>query len=267
MSSFLIPFYRGSMGKSKVEKVAYFFGWFLLGPINVSLGHLKNRLKKRNSSGAAPGQRLLVANSVGLISLILKLDGEITSEKITRAASLVLKAYKLSSDSLSSLESLFKQFLGSSLDFHGLVNTLPQLIGKDQKKRNLVFKLLVYISNSVSGSGWDTKLLFMRVADCLKVPLSGRVVLINDRPGNIETGTGTGLTENTFYLRFLELDPCCDTQQIHRQYRKIVKTVHPDLYPKASEDVRQARITAMQELNRIYKYLVIDTVRGLNNRV
>jgi len=242
------------MSNNKVEKIAYFFGWFLLGPLNLSLEHVKKKLKKRSLGSVSSGQRLIIANFAGLVSLLLKLDGGPTKKSISRASQLVCKAFRLDENSTSPIESLFEEFLGSSLSFDGLVATLPNLLGDDQKNRNQLFELLVYIVDNVSGLKWEKKLLLLKVADSLNVPLGARKILLGG--GHSRATDKRGFNRRNFYLQFFGLHVDCDREQIHRQYRRIVKTIHPDLYPDVPMDVKKARMTAMQELNRLYQYLI-----------
>ena len=241
------------MAGNSVEKIAYLFGWYLLGPLNVALKSVKRKFQQVSSSEDNRAKRLVVANIVGLLALMSKFQREDPGQKIPDMSGLVCRAFKLDDRACSSVESLFRQFAGSSVSFSGLLNTLPMLIGEDQKTRNLVFELLVYINESILGLDWEKKLLLLRIADGLCVPFSARKgLVISGFPGK-ETKSNDKLA---FYRAFLDLRRNCSNHELHARYRKIVKSIHPDLHPDEPDDVKQARIAAMQELNGIYQHLL-----------
>ncbi len=246
-------FVRVRMAGNSVERIAYLFGWYLLGPLNVTLKSVKRKFQQVSSSEDNRGKRLVVANVVGLLALMSKFQREDPAEKIPDMSGLVCRAFKLDYRACSSVESLFRQFAGSSISFSGLLNTLPELIGEDQKTRNLVFELLVYINNSILGLDWEKKLLLLRVADGLNVPFSEREGLVTSGFPGKETKSNDKLE---FYRAFLDLRRNCSNQELQARYREIVKSIHPDLHPHEQDDVKQARITAMQELNGIYQQLL-----------
>ncbi len=248
------------MGQNRVEKVAYLFGWFLLGPLNVSLESVKKKFKKRSGSGTGSAKRLVVANIVGIVSLMMKFRDTEYPQRISDAANLISRAFKLDDTGLSSVESLFLQFRESSLNFCGLASTLPELIGRDQKSRNLVFELLVYTSDLIPGLKWEKKLLLMRIADNLKIPYSRRGVLIKSE--SVMQGQRDNCDRLMFYLSFLELPGNSSSRNLHARYRKIVKSIHPDLHPNEPDDVRQARIAAMQDLNTLYHFTLKNISRN-----
>ncbi len=243
------------MVMSKVEKIAYYFGWVILGPINMSLSRMKKKkVERRPDNRLGSRKRLLVANVIGLISLLLKLDGRVTPEQVRKITGSIVKSFKLDSNVRSSLESIFCQFLKSSLSFEGLVETIPGLVGKDQKSRNLVFELLVYTVDSVSELGWEKKLLLLRLAHRMGIPFTCKKVLLDHEYSN--KLDCDNCDDKLYTMFFLGLDENCSRNEIHKQYRKIVKTIHPDLYPGESTELQRARITAMQELNKLYQDLV-----------
>jgi hypothetical protein len=73
----------------------------------------------------------------------------------------------------------------------------------------------------------------------------------NDRQGGDRARTGAPLA-----WRVLGLPPGADLAEIKRAYRRLARTVHPDLHPGVTDDERRALETRFSELTEAYRALV-----------
>lgn len=233
--------------------IAYGIGWFVAGPLDSAWNSIRWRLhfeKKRSISGR---KRILVANSVGLISLFMKLGNEPEEEEIEAITCYVLKTFRLRQNNHDNIRKLLEGFSHSSLNVDALTSTFPRYIGPSVKNRANLFHLFISVLTTINDVRWEQKFLLLELAEVLKIPfIEWEEFFKYTGDGKMGAPDAPG----TFYYRFLGLEPKCRREEIQKTYHGIVKLLHPDLHGRESDEILKVRVRAMQKLNEIYTYLL-----------
>ncbi len=234
------------------EKIAYFFGWFILGPLGASVDVLKKKIQKSEDDHVTSQKRLVIANVAGIVSLLMKFQDKVTVSEIEEIAEAISRDFGCPEGEYASILKLLRQFLEQPLNFDGLVDTLPHLTGDSRKTRRKVFGLIVSVSIRGRFACWEQKLLLLRIGRTFDLPVEQLSQLFYQK-GVVASRNANDVKR--FYREFLGLTAEGDSSEVNKKYRKIAKMLHPDLHHDSAHDVERARISAMQELNSVYRFL------------
>jgi DnaJ like chaperone protein len=232
-------------------------GWFVGGPIGALLGGIIGHYVKDAPLGAPEAisedpelrrQRqefFFVANLVGILSIVMKSDGEVSEGEVKTARRFFSERLGYQGESLDIVKDLLKQALEADLNLEALC--LDFRNKSDYSVRMLLMECLNDVAHADGGMHQAEERVIERVAVLLGVDAR------DWKRGSPSFGTRPTAAPNDYEV--LGLTPGAGEEEVKKAYRDLVKKYHPDRVGHLGEEFKELAHKKFLEIQQAYDRL------------